>query len=85
MLPSGAHEFLWMLKTGIWSVGTASWLFGISDRTLAAFMDGYLSAIDIIQLFTAAFFFVSWLFLKPMRLRAARVTASEASPPATND
>ncbi len=85
MLPSGAHEFLWMLKTGIWSVGTASWLFGISDRTLAAFMDGYLSAIDIIQLFTAAFFFVSWLFLKPMRSRATRLTASEAAQPATTD
>ena len=85
MLPSGAHEFLWMLKTGIWSVGTASWVFGISDRTLAAFMDGYLSAIDIIQLFTAAFFFVSWLFLKPMRSRAARINASEISPSATTD
>lgn len=68
--PAGAQEFLWMLKTGIWSVGTASWVFGISDRTLAAFMDGYLSAIDIVQLSTAAFFFVSWLFLKPMRLRS---------------
>ncbi len=85
MLPSGAHEFLWMLKTGIWSVGTASWLFGISDRTLAAFMDGYLSAIDIVQLFTAAFFFVSWLFLKPMRSRVARLTASEAAQPVTTD
>ncbi|PZO54115.1 MAG: hypothetical protein DCF15_12075 [Phormidesmis priestleyi] len=68
--PAGAQEFLWMLKTGIWSVGTVSWVFGISDRTLAAFMDGYLSAIDIVQLSTAAFFFVSWLFLKPMRLRS---------------
>jgi hypothetical protein len=68
MLPPGAQEFLWMLKTGIWSVGTASWVFGISDRTLAALMDGYLSAIDIVQLFTAAFFFVSWLFLKPSRV-----------------
>lgn len=65
MLPPGTHEFLLMLKNGIWSVGTLSWLFGISDRTLAALMDGYLSAIDIVQLSTAAFFFVSWLFLKP--------------------
>lgn len=65
MLPPGTQEFLWMLKNGIWGVGTLSWLFGISDRTLAALMDGYLSAIDITQLCTAAFFFVSWLFLKP--------------------
>ncbi len=65
MLPPGAQEFLYMLKNGIWSVGIVSWLFGISDRTLAALMDGYLSALDIVQLSTAAFFFVSWLFLKP--------------------
>ena len=65
MLPPGAQEFLYMLKNGIWSVGIVSWLFGISDRTLAALMDGYLSALDIVQLCTAAFFFVSWLFLKP--------------------
>lgn len=67
MLPPGTQEFLLMLKNGIWSVGTLSWLFGISDRTLAALMDGYLSAIDIVQLSTAAFFFVCWLFLKPER------------------
>ena len=65
LLPPGAQEFIMTLRTGIWSVGTASWVFGISDRTFAALMDGYLSAIDITQLFTAAFFFVSWLFLKP--------------------
>lgn len=65
MLPPGAEEFIMSLRTGIWSVGTASWLFGISDRTIAALMDGYLSAIDITQLSTAAFFFFSWLLLKP--------------------
>ncbi len=60
-----AAEFLTQLKTGIWSLGNASWLFGITDRTLAAFADGYLSAVDLVQLFTASFFFVGWLFLKP--------------------
>lgn len=65
MLPPGAQEFLYMLKNGIWSVGIVSWLFGITDRTLAALMDGYLSALDIVQLSTAALLFVSWLFLKP--------------------
>ena len=74
-IPPGADEFLEMLRTGIWSVGTASWVFGISDRTLAALMDGYLSAIDIVQLCTAGFFFASWLLLKPMKGR--RSNASE--------
>ena len=67
-IPAGAEDFLWTLRTGIWSVGTASWVFGICDRTLAALMDGYLSAVDIVQLCTAGFFFVSWLFLKPTKI-----------------
>ena len=57
--------FLGSLKNGIWFLGISSWLFGITDRSIASLSDGYLSALDIAQLFTAAFFFVSWLFLKP--------------------
>lgn len=60
--------FLSKLKAGIWLLGISSWVFGIGDRTIAALMDGYFSALDIIQLFTAAFFFIGWLFLKPTRL-----------------
>ena len=62
---SDATEFLGTLKYGIWLLGISSWLFGIADRSIASFADGYLSALDIIQLFTASFFFLSWLFLKP--------------------
>lgn len=57
--------FIVKLKNGIWLCGIPSWVFGISDRSLAAFADGYLSAWEIFQLFTASFFFVSWLYLKP--------------------
>jgi hypothetical protein len=60
--------FLSKLRSGIWLLGISSWLFGITDRTIAALMDGYLSAWDIIQLFTASFFFLGWLFLKPTKL-----------------
>lgn len=63
--PSDVSRFLTSLRSGIWLVGISSWLFGIVDRSIAALADGYLSAIDIVQLFTASFFFVSWLFLKP--------------------
>jgi hypothetical protein len=62
---SEASLFLGSLKNGIWFLGISSWLFGIADRSIASLSDGYLSALDIAQLFTAAFFFVSWLFLKP--------------------
>lgn len=61
--------FLANLRNGIWLLGVSSWLFGITDRSIASFADGYLSALDIVQLFTASFFFVSWLFLKPASLK----------------
>jgi hypothetical protein len=59
------ENFPQTLKRGIWVLGTSSWVFGISDRSIASLADGYISAIDLIQLFTASFFFISWLFLKP--------------------
>ncbi|BAU06471.1 hypothetical protein NIES592_15130 [Fischerella major NIES-592] len=63
--PSESKEFVGYLKNGIWLFGISSWLFGITDRSIASFADGYLSALDLTQLFTAATFFVAWLFLKP--------------------
>ncbi|MBW4561431.1 MAG: hypothetical protein KME32_09780 [Mojavia pulchra JT2-VF2] len=57
--------FILKLRNGIWLFGIPSWLFGITDRSLAAFADGYLSAIEVFQLFTASFFFFSWLYLRP--------------------
>jgi hypothetical protein len=61
--------FLAKLRNGIWLLGISSWLFGLTDRSIASLADGYLSAWDMIQLFTASFFFVSWLFLKPASLK----------------
>lgn len=63
--PTEAAKFLANFKIGLWFFGISFWLFGITDRSIASFSDGNLSAIDIAQLGTAAFFFVSWLFLKP--------------------
>jgi hypothetical protein len=57
--------FLANLRNGIWLLGTSSWIFGILDRSVASLADGYLSALDLAQLFIASFFFVGWLFLKP--------------------
>jgi hypothetical protein len=63
---SESKSFVLNLKNGIWLFGVSSWLFGITDRSIASFADGYLSALDLTQLFTAATFFVAWLFLKPI-------------------
>ncbi|MBW4470990.1 MAG: hypothetical protein KME45_11390 [Stenomitos rutilans HA7619-LM2] len=68
------------LRQGIWLLGTSFWVFGILDRSLASFSDGYLSAIDIVQLLTASFFFVSWLLLKPAsQVPASQTKVSESS------
>ncbi|MCL6432745.1 MAG: hypothetical protein K6T90_00790 [Leptolyngbyaceae cyanobacterium HOT.MB2.61] len=63
--PAEFYPVLRELKRGIWFLGISSWLFGITDRSIASFSDGYLSALDVIQLLTALFFFVAWLSLKP--------------------
>jgi hypothetical protein len=57
--------FIVRLKNGVWLAGIPSWLFGITDRSLAAFADGYISSVEVFQLFTASFFFLSWLYLRP--------------------
>lgn len=65
-LPStNESEFETRLKLGIWSLGNACWLFGIADRSIAVFSDGYLSTVDIAQLLTALLLFAAWLLLKP--------------------
>lgn len=63
---SADSVFFGSLKNGIWLIGTSSWLFGIADRSIASLSDGSLSALDLVQLLTASFFFVGWLFLKPV-------------------
>ncbi|MCY7320581.1 MAG: hypothetical protein LH660_01970 [Phormidesmis sp. CAN_BIN36] len=64
---SDLMAFLMSLKNGIWILGVSSWIFGIGDRSIATLSDGYLSALDIVQLFTASFFFIGWLILKPAK------------------
>lgn len=53
------------LRNGIWILGIPSWVFGVADRSLAAFADSYISAVELAQLFMTAFFLVSWIYLKP--------------------
>ena len=59
------YQFINKLKTGIWFIGIPSWLFGITDRSVSAFADSYLTAQEILQLLTTCFFFISWIYLKP--------------------
>lgn len=63
--PLDLMPFLANLRNGLWLLGLSSWIFGILDRSFASFADGYVSAVDIAQIATASFFFVSWILLKP--------------------
>lgn len=66
MEPTSDKNLLFpLLRNSIWLIGIACWLFGLTDRSLASLADGYLSAVDLLQLFTALFFFICWLSLKP--------------------
>lgn len=58
-------QFSETLKQGIWFLGVACWLFGTIDRSIASLNDGYISSVELMQLLTVGFCFVSWLFLKP--------------------
>lgn len=81
--PSKALEitfFINQLKNGVWLFGIPSWLFGITDRSIAAFADGYLSSAEIIQIFTASFFFLSWIYLKPQESWESYTEDSSLSP-----
>jgi hypothetical protein len=59
------YQFINKFKIGVWFFGIPSWLFGITDRSMAAFADGYLSPTEILQIFITSFFFLFWLYLKP--------------------
>ncbi|AUT04135.1 hypothetical protein CLI64_29205 [Nostoc sp. CENA543] len=59
------YEFINRFKRGVWLFGIPSWIFGITDRSLAALADGSVSVTEIVQMLTTSFFFIVWLYLKP--------------------
>ncbi|HAG81153.1 MAG TPA: hypothetical protein DCL61_08240 [Cyanobacteria bacterium UBA12227] len=63
--PLNAAVIMTHLKNGIWLLGIPSGVFGITNRTMVSFADGYLSALDLAQLFIASFLFITWLSCKP--------------------
>lgn len=76
--------FLANIRNGIWLFGIPSWLFGITDRSFASLADGYLSALDLMQLFTASLFFLSWLYLKPEPIFSTTIEPANSYQPYSN-
>ncbi len=56
------------IKTLVWCILLSGFLFGIPERFTALFSDGWLSAPDLTQLFTASFFMVCVVILIPFSL-----------------
>ena len=50
----------------VWTGGCLAWTFGLSDRSIAAFTDQRISAIDIVLLGTAAIVALGWITLIPV-------------------
>ncbi len=57
--------FISKFKTSIWLLGIPAWIYGIVERSLNTFADGYLSSLEFFHLLTTSLFFLSWLYLKP--------------------
>ncbi len=50
----------------VWTGGCFAWVFGLCDRSVAAWADRLISALDIVLLGTAAIVAFGWVSLIPM-------------------
>jgi len=57
--------FIANLRNSIWVLGIPSFLFGVTDRGVAALADGYVSFVELFHVFATSFLLISWLYLKP--------------------
>lgn len=54
-----------LMRAGIWVTGVGAWIYGLSDRTVAAILDGMVTGLEVGQLTIAALIAVMWCFLRP--------------------
>ncbi len=60
--------FIANLRNSIWVLGIPSFLFGMTDRGVAALSDGYVSFAELFHVFATSFLLISWLYLKPEKI-----------------
>jgi len=53
------------VRTSIWFLGNIFWVLGIADKSLTALINGSLPGLNLLEISTAVFFLIGWLFLKP--------------------
>jgi hypothetical protein len=63
----------------IWKFGISSWIVGVTDRVLASFADGDLSAIELFQLVLISLQLIAWIYLKPKSLKTKSLIAENIS------
>lgn len=65
------------LRRGVWSCGILYWTFNIISNSFGCFADGYLSVIELTQLFIVSLQFMAWIYLKPETNLAAESLSAE--------
>ncbi|KAM3100508.1 alpha/beta fold hydrolase [Phormidesmis sp. 146-12] len=58
-------DFLKRFRDDAWEFGLIACLFAIVDRLVNSFTDGFVSAIDLAQIFMICLLTICWAFLKP--------------------
>jgi hypothetical protein len=67
--------FMMQLKQGLWLFGISAWLFGLIDRGIAAFADGYFSLTECLSVLAILLLLLSWVSLKPQIEQAVAESA----------
>lgn len=53
------------IRVQVWWFGIVFWVFGLLDRSVAAFADGSIAWVEAWQVFVAVVFFFLWAVLRP--------------------
>ncbi len=67
------------IRYGVWIFGIFSWMFAVSERCLASFADGALSAPELILILLVSSLSIVWIYLKPTDPEAKNSIAENIS------
>jgi hypothetical protein len=79
-----ANQFVTQLRQGLWLFGISAWLFGLIDRGIAAFADGYFSLTECLSVLAILLLLLSWVSLKPQIEPEPEVDKSSSGVPFTH-
>jgi hypothetical protein len=54
-----------LVRTGIWILGNLLLIFGVLDRVISIYSDGFVTGQEFVQLVIPSLLLMGWLYLKP--------------------